>query len=122
MKVTVFGGSGFLGSHVADHLSRGGHQVTIFDLCASPYLQADQKMIAGNILNIAEVQKAVKGADAVYNFAGEADIESAADNPTATIQTNVMGNANILEACRSANVKRYIFASTVYVYSGVGSF
>ena len=31
MKVTVLGGSGFLGSHVADELSNRGHQVKIFD-------------------------------------------------------------------------------------------
>ena len=42
MKIVVFGGAGFLGSHVCDHLSDSGHKVTIFDIRPSPWLRADQ--------------------------------------------------------------------------------
>ena len=51
MKITVFGGSGFLGSHVCDKLSDAGHQVTIFDREESQWLREDQTMIHGDILN-----------------------------------------------------------------------
>ncbi|MCP4294439.1 MAG: NAD(P)-dependent oxidoreductase, partial [Proteobacteria bacterium] len=51
MKVTVFGGSGFLGSHVCDKLSEAGHEVTIFDRIKSPYLRDDQSMLEGDILD-----------------------------------------------------------------------
>ena len=44
-NVIVFGGSGFLGSHVADKLSSSGHQVTIFDIKDSPYLKSNQKTV-----------------------------------------------------------------------------
>ena len=44
MNIIVFGGSGFLGSHVADALTLKGHQVKIFDKNLSPYLQKQQKM------------------------------------------------------------------------------
>ena len=47
-EIIVFGGSGFLGSHVADVLSEQGNNVTVFDLKASPYLRPDQKMVQGN--------------------------------------------------------------------------
>ena len=50
MKVIVFGGSGFLGSHVADELTERGHEVIIFDKKRSPYLQGNLKMIVGDIL------------------------------------------------------------------------
>ena len=50
MRVIVFGGSGFLGSHIADVLSERAHEVTIFDLKHSPHLQKDQKMVIGDIL------------------------------------------------------------------------
>ncbi|MDO8581178.1 MAG: NAD(P)-dependent oxidoreductase [Candidatus Omnitrophota bacterium] len=122
MNIIVFGGSGFLGSHVADALSKENHHVTIFDLITSPYVQKNQEMIIGDILNSEDVNKAVKGCDVVYNFAGISNIDQAKKDATKTIQTNVIGHTNILQACKDHNVKRFIFASTVYVYSEAGSF
>ena len=43
MQVTVFGGSGFLGSHVCDHLSYKGFKVIIFDKKKSPWLKKIKK-------------------------------------------------------------------------------
>ena len=122
MKAIVFGGSGFLGSHVADALTGTGYETTIFDVKASPYLQKDQKMITGNILAKEAVSKAIAGCDVVYNFAGMADIQEAHDKPLETVENNIIGNTIILEACRQHRVKRFVFASTVYVYSDAGSF
>ena len=122
MKVTIFGGSGFLGSHVADCLTSFGHDVTIFDKTESQYLQPSQVMILGDMLDSQAVSDAVDGAEVVFNFAGQADIGSAIKNPTRTIETNIMGNTHILEACVQHKVVRYIFASTIYVYSAAGSF
>ena len=51
MKITVTGGSGFLGSHVADVLGHKGHKVTIFDKKKSKWLRDDQKMMVGDIFN-----------------------------------------------------------------------
>lgn len=121
-KAIVFGGSGFLGSHVADELTHQNYEVTIFDLKESPWLHADQKMIVGNILDKEAVIEACKGFDYVYNYAGIADLNAARSNPEATIHLNIMGNFHILEGARLASVKRYVYASTVYVYSDSGSF
>lgn len=76
-KIIVFGGSGFLGSHVADKLTDYGYDVTIFDLVKSPYLRKNQKMIIGNILDEEQVREAIKGNQIVYNFAGYADLDTA---------------------------------------------
>ncbi len=122
MKITVFGGAGFLGSHVCDKLSEAGHDVTIFDIAPSKWLRPDQNMIVGNILDETVVQNAVNGADAVYNFAGIADIGEAGTRPVDTAKYNILGNIIILEACRIANVKRFVFASSLYVYSKEGGF
>ncbi len=122
MKVIVFGGAGFLGSHICDKLSDSGHEVIIYDIKKSVWLRSDQEMIVGDILNIEEIEDAVKGCDVVYNFAGLADIDDAKDKPLQTVQLNILGNVNIMEACRKEGVKRYIFASSVYVYSDSGSF
>ncbi len=122
MKVIVFGGSGFLGSHTSDVLTEQGHDVKIFDIIESPYIKPDQQMIVGSILDKDTVEKAVKGCNVVYNFAGMADIDQAYFKPLETIENNIMGNTIILEACRNNNVKRFVFASTIYVYSEAGSF
>ena len=50
-KIVVFGGSGFLGSHVADALSDAGYKVTIFDRAPSSWKRDDQEMVIGDILN-----------------------------------------------------------------------
>ena len=122
MRVTVFGGAGFLGSHVADALSHAGHAVTVFDVKPSPYLRPDQQGIVGDILNAKQVSGAVKGCDVVYNFAGLADIEEANACPLETVRANVLGNTILLEAARQEKVKRFVFASSLYVYSNAGAF
>ena len=122
MKVTVFGGSGFLGSHICDKLSDAGHEVTIFDVRTSQWLRDDQKMFTGDILDLPAVEAAVAGAEAVYNFAGIADIGEAGSRPVDTAKFNILGNVHVLEACRKAGVKRFIFASSLYVYSKAGGF
>lgn len=122
MNITIFGGAGFLGSHVCDKLSDAGHKVTIVDLHPSPWLRPDQTMVMGNLLDEEAVDKAVTGADVVFNYAGIADIGEANRRPIDTARVNVLGNVILLEACRLAGVRRYIFASSLYVYGKSGGF
>ncbi len=121
-KVAVFGGSGFLGSHVADALSEAGFKVSIFDKKPSGYLRQGQEMVIGNMLNIDEVRSLVKECDYVYNFGGIADLDDATTKAIDTIRLNIEGNANLLEAAREGKIKRFIYASTIYVYSSKGGF
>ncbi len=122
MNIVLFGGSGFLGSHVCDKLSDAGHDVTIVDLRPSPYLREDQRMVVGSLLDEELVNTVVSGADAVFDFAGLADIGEANQKPVETARVNVLGNVILLEACRKAGVKRYVFASSLYVYGKSGGF
>ncbi|MFA5097256.1 MAG: NAD(P)-dependent oxidoreductase [Candidatus Margulisiibacteriota bacterium] len=122
MKIIVFGGSGFLGSHVADALTEKGHQVTVFDREVSKYLKEGQKSITGDITDEKVVLNAVKGHEIVYNYAGMADLGEAKAKPLETVKSNILGSTVILEACRANKVKRYVMASTLYVYSDSGSF
>ncbi|MEE8150727.1 MAG: NAD(P)-dependent oxidoreductase [Nitrosomonadaceae bacterium] len=118
----VFGASGFLGSHVAEALSTDGYRVRLFDLSPSSYQRHDQEMIVGDVMNLEEVTKAAQGAAVVYNFAAIADIDEAHEKPLATAAVNILGNMNVLEAARLAGARRFIFASSIYVYSESGSF
>jgi UDP-glucose 4-epimerase len=121
-KVVVFGGSGFLGSHVADTLTEKGYEVVIFDIQTSAYLRDGQKMVVGDVLDADAVGKVIEGARYVYNFSGIADLDSATTMPLSSLRINVEGTLNILEACRKHKVERFIFASSIYVYSDKGGF
>ncbi len=122
MKIVVFGGSGFLGSYVCDKLSSYGHEVTIFDICESPWLHPEQKMCIGDILDEQAVVKAVRGMDIAYNFAGHADLDTASTDAIQTTKHNLIGSLNIIEACLKQKIKQYVYASTIYVYSESGGF
>lgn len=122
MKAVVIGGSGFLGSHVADELTRRGCSVTIFDRERSSYLNEDQRMVIGDLLDAEQVNEAVKKQDVVYNFAGIADLDDATTKPLETVNLNIMGNINAMDAAVRHGVKRFVYASSIYVYSEKGGF
>jgi UDP-glucose 4-epimerase len=121
-KVVVFGGSGFLGSHVADVLSEEGFEVVIYDLQDSKYLRPDQKMVRGSVLDRDKVRSVVEGAKYVYHFAAIADIKEAQENPVKAVEINILSTTYILDACREYSVDKFIYGSTIYVYSDHGSF
>ncbi len=121
-KVLVTGGSGFLGSHVADELQASGYDVCLFDNKKSKYKTKNQKEFIGSILSFDDLDNAVKGCSLIYHFAAQADIGSSSGSPTDTIKSNIIGTQNALEAAIKNNVNRFIFASTIYVYSNLGSF
>ncbi len=122
MQVIVIGGSGFLGSHVADQLSEAGHKVRILDRIDSPWKRDDQEMIVGDILDSKVIEHAIEGCSVVYNFAAIADLDEALDKPVETVKVNILGNVQVLEACRQHEIERYIYASTVYIHSREGGF
>jgi UDP-glucose 4-epimerase len=121
-KAVVVGGSGFIGSHVADHLSNAGYQVVIYDSIESPWLRDDQDMIVGDIRDGERLKQSICGSEVVYNFAALADLNQALNKPIETVNINILGNLNVMEACRIHGVKRFVYASTVYVHSSEGGF
>lgn len=122
-KVIIFGGSGFLGSYVADELTRRDYNVTIADITQSKYIQKNQNFIKVDILDIKNIESIIKDADVVYNFVAIANLDEAIHDPINAMNINVMGNLNLLEACRkNGNIKRFVYASSAYALSSEGSF
>ena len=74
-KVLITGSSGFLGSHIMDALDKSGYEVVLFDKSTSQYKQKGHKEVLGDILDVDDVNKAIKGCDFVYHFAAQADID-----------------------------------------------
>ena len=123
MKAIVFGGSGFLGQYIVQELLSRKYKVTIFDRSypKNKYLK-NLNFIKGDIQNKEKVVNAIKGKSIVYNFAGISDIGDAMINPIKTSKINLIGTLNILEGCKKYKIKRFIFASTIYVLSRQGGF
>ena len=121
-KAVVVGGSGFIGSHVADFLTNAGYKVTIYDKTESKWLLSGQKMVVGDVKDKEKINYTIAGSEVVYNFAALADLNQALKQPIETVSINILGNLNIMEACRMHGVKRFIYASTVYVHSREGGF
>ena len=118
----VFGGSGFLGRHVADNLSERGYNVTIFDRQPSPYIRPDQNMVLGDILNSDKVNSSLKNQNFVFHFAGLSDLDKGTDQPLEVVNQNILGTINLLNGAVKNNIQRFVFASTIYVYSHLGGF
>ena len=101
----VFGGSGFLGSHVADNLSEHGYNVTLFDIQPSSYIRPDQTMIVGDILNSDKVNNALKNKNVVFHFAGLSDLGKGTDQPLEVVNQNILGTINLLNGAVKNNIK-----------------
>jgi UDP-glucose 4-epimerase len=79
-------------------------------------------MVTGDLLEPESLFEAAEGCDVMYHLAALSDLEEASVDPVAATRHNVMGTVQALEVARQAGVTRFLFASTVYVYSRAGGF
>ena len=121
-KVVVFGGSGFLGSYLADELTKQKFDVVIADVEESKYINSQQSFVRCDIMDRDEVDTVTRDCAIVYNFAGQTNLDESIALPKETIEQNVIGNINILESIRELPIKRYVYASSAYAVSRNGSF
>ena len=118
----VTGGSGFLGSHVCNELTKRGYRVTIFDKKKSQSLKSKQKVVIGKLSNIKLLEKLVKKNDVIFHFAGMANLDEAIHKPLETVNYNILSTVKLLNLCKKYKVKRFIYASTIYASSKIGGF
>ncbi len=115
MKVLVTGGSGFLGSHVAEQLTQAGHTVRALVRKSSnrKFLQtlARVELAEGAIEDRASVDEAMKGVDAVVHSAGLVK----ARTPEEFYGCNTQGTVNLLEAAiqHAPGLKRFVHVSSL---------
>ena len=108
-RTIVFGGAGFLGSHVVDTLLARDHDVVLFDRRTSPIHDSPRlTQVQGDICDPEAVLAAMEGCDLAYNFAGLADLNRSIEHPAEAVRLNVLGNTNILEGCRSRGIERFV--------------
>ena len=124
-KIAVFGGAGFLGQFLVNELLRRKYKVSVFDIL--PITDPDTDLLSQfniDICDRAAVEAAICNGqfDMVYNLAGFANLDVAIKFPYRTLELNILGNLNILDACVLAKVKRFIYASSTYAMNDKGSF
>ena len=122
-KVLIFGGAGFIGSYVVDELLRNNYDVVVADIHEEKY-HHNVEFVRCDITNRDDIASALTSdIDIVFNFAGYANLDKAAQDPVPTIELNILGNLYILDEIRKKrNVERYVYASSAYAMNDKGSF
>ncbi len=127
-KVLVTGAAGFIGSHLTERLVRDGHQVRAFiryngrddrgNLADLPLdIQDALEIVRGDLKDPASVQAAVEGCAWVFHLGALIAIPYSYQNPHDVIQTNMIGTAHVLDACRRGGAfERLVVTSTSEVY------
>ena len=119
MKLLVTGGAGFIGSRIAAQLLEAGHTVTIFDNLSTGFKSAiptGATLIQGDLRDLASLQPAVTGQDAVIHLAAQALVPESVANPRKAFDINLGGGQNLLDAMRVGGVNRLVHSSTAAVY------
>ena len=123
MRVLVTGGAGFIGSSVVDRLLADGHTVTAFDNLSTgrPEFLAEAqrgpfRLVVGDLLDIATLQRAIDGHDLVIHLAANADVRGGLNHPRRDLEQNTIVTQNVLEAMRQSGVTRICFSSTGSIY------
>ena len=127
MKCVVTGGAGFIGSHLVDRLIDDGHDVHIIDDLSTgnqDNLNPKAKFFKRDLTEINslwayQIDEMFEGVDVVFHMACLARVQPSIENPHLYHDKNVNGLVNVLEACRTHNVKRFVFSSSSSVYGDV---
>jgi GDP-D-mannose 3', 5'-epimerase len=121
-KVVVCGGGGFIGGHLVQHLkSQGVHVLRSVDNKPLHRWYQREGETENLVLNLAEkaaCEKAVAGADVVFNLAADMGGMGFIENNKALCMLSVLINTHLLLAARGAGIQRYFFASSACVYNG----
>jgi len=123
MKYIITGGAGFIGSNLAEILSRD-HEVAIIDNLATGRMENIQDLvenrtvafIRGDIDDAPLLQELFHDVDGVFHQAALPSVQRSVKNPMATHEANVTGTLNVLLAARDAGVRKVVMASSSSVY------
>ena len=146
MKILVTGSAGFIGYHLANKLIKNGFEVIGLDSLNDYYqvsLKYDRLNVAGINKGFVQYNKLTLSSespyysfiqlrledrenldqlfinqqfDAVINLAAQAGVRYSITNPSAYIDSNIVGFANLIECCRQHLIKHFVYASSSSVY------
>jgi len=128
--VLITGGAGFIGSHTAERLARGGSRVVVLDnFCdfydpAIKWARVERLRALGVVVREGDIRDAARvrslheefAPGAVVHIAAMAGVRPSIENPGLYTEVNVDGTVNMLDAAAAFGVRRFVFASSSSVY------
>jgi UDP-glucose 4-epimerase len=129
MSILVTGGAGYIGSHVVRQLGERGESVVVLDNLSTGYRSAvlHGQLVIGDTADRELVARLLKEhqIDTVMHFAAHTIVPESVADPLKYYGNNTSATRNLLQCCRDAGVKQFVFSSTAAVYglpaSGVAS-
>lgn len=127
MTVLVTGGAGFIGSNLVDELLTQGMDVRVIDDLSEGRMEnlarwrghPKLQFIRGSILDFDLVRRACDHASCVFHLAADSRIQTGIADPRHSIETNVVGTANVAEAARQMGVGRIVYSASSSAYGRV---
>ncbi|MBK1791584.1 NAD-dependent epimerase/dehydratase family protein [Persicirhabdus sediminis] len=120
MNILITGGSGFIGSHIAEYFQGKADSIRILDNLRTGYKHnldgLDCEFIEGSITDRELVKKAVQGVDYIFHMAAMVSVPESMEKPAECVDINVNGLLNVLEEASAAGVKKLVFASSAACY------
>jgi len=130
MKLFITGGAGFIGSNFIRHVleTRKNYSVVNYDKLTyagnlanlkSAAANPNYRFVKGDICDANTLEEAMRGCDAVVNFAAESHVDRSIYDPAPVIQTNVFGTSVLLHVARKLSIARFVQISTDEVYGDI---
>jgi UDP-N-acetylglucosamine/UDP-N-acetyl-alpha-D-glucosaminouronate 4-epimerase len=118
----VTGGAGFIGSHLTRRLVADGAVVRVVDNLSTGQsarledIRGSIEFIEGDLADDRVCDEVVEGVDYVFHQAAVPSVQRSVRDPVATNRANVSATLNLLESCRKAKVRRFVYAASSSAY------
>jgi nucleoside-diphosphate-sugar epimerase len=121
MKVVVTGGAGFIGSNLAEELSKKEDVTVIDNLSTGRTENLDNirdkiNFVRGSITDLDLLKREFTEADTIFHQAAIASVQRSVNDPLASNEANVDGTLKVLVAAKDCGVRKVVFASSSSVY------
>ncbi|TDW51623.1 UDP-glucose 4-epimerase [Flavobacterium sp. 270] len=119
-KYVITGGAGFIGSHIAEHLSNEGHEVLIYDSLRTGFQEnlkgLNVQFVKGDIRDENLVNEIIDGASGVFHLAALVSVPESLLKIKECIEINTIGTINILEAAKNTSNCKVVLSTSAANY------